>query len=422
MTSKKRPSVGFGIADITPPLPFPLAGMASRSERLADRIRDPFHARALALSDKKTTAVVVSVDLLMTTPELREAVEQKLQKMNVPLDGMQLSATHSHSAPGGYWTMPASRLFLGRFRQSILDCLVDGISRAVKQAVDDLGPADLFFGDTRTQGLNYNRRHKDGPIDRTLGVLTVRRAKKKNIRVVFFGAHPVVVAFREYSTASADYPAEVIKKIEEKGDIGMFVVGPVGGVNVLFPEGPMDLEVHLALLSRLLYEQVEIAEQNQVAVKGADVAFAVEASPLNLVIPRLFPDSKAWADVVLYPLRLWIRNFGRKGLREGHKARVPVLRVGNLVFTGYPADMGAGLGLATRKRIEEAGLLCAVVASQTDDYVGYVHLPPEYQQFETRDKSAMWMNIYENGLAFGGRRVGQDLLAAFEKAFERVTP
>ncbi len=120
------------------------------------------------------------------------------------------------------------------------------------------------------------------------------------------------------------------------------------------------------------------------------------------------------------PLRLWLRNFGRKGLRDSSETRVPVLRVGDLVFTGFPADLGAGVGLVTREHIAAAGLRAAVVASQTDDYVGYVHLPPEYEQFETKDKSAMWMTIYENGMGFGGRQMGVDMLAAFDRALAEV--
>ena len=407
---------GFGKKDFTPPLPFPMAGMAGKRERLADKVRDPLYARALAFSDSKSTAVIVAVDLLMITADLRRAVEDSLRKENVIVDTLMLSATHSHSAMGGFMNKPSAKLFMGAYRPGLFDLLVAGIAAAATEAVSDLQSAEFSFGEVQTKGLNYNRRHAKGPIDRTIGSLHIKR-KGKDIQLVTFGSHPVVVAFREYATASADYPGEIIRKIEQQGSEGIFLVGPVGGVNVLFPEGPMDLEVHLLLLTRLLMEKVEEADSNARSVTKATLGMGSAQIDVNLVFPKLFPDSKSWADVLLAPLRLWVYRFGKGGMDEGHKIPIPVIRVGDLIFTGLPADLGAGVGLAIRKKIEESENRCVVVASQTGDYVGYVHMPPEFQQFETEDKSAMWMNIYENAMGFTGRKTGLKFVDAFDSAF-----
>ncbi|MDP8222831.1 MAG: neutral/alkaline non-lysosomal ceramidase N-terminal domain-containing protein [Candidatus Lernaella stagnicola] len=419
MPSQKKVRVGFGKVDITPPLPFPMGGMADRDGRLANRVRDPLFARALAFSDGKTTAVMISADLLLFVMVLRDAIEQRLRDQGVAFDGLMLTATHSHSAVGGFWDAPSAKLFLGEYDQKLFDGLVTNIAAAGKAAVDDLAAADLRFGETETSYLNYNRRHKEGAIDRTLGVLHVKR-RRRDIRVVFFGAHPVVVGVRDYHAASADYPGELIKSIEAEGDHGMFVVGPVGGVNAFFPEGPMDTDVHLALLTRLMREAVDEAAANARPVKSDDVAFAVGQTKINITTPKLLPQRLGWLDTLALPLRLWARKFGRGGLRDGAATRVPVLRVGELIFTGYPADLGASVGLKTKQLITEAGLTPVVVASQTDDYVGYVHMPLEYELLEKQDKAALWMNIYENAMGFGGRQTGVHLLAAFDRALVEV--
>lgn len=416
---RRKLRVGFAKQDITPPLPFPMGGMADRNGRFAKRVRDPLFARALAVSDGQTTAVIVSADLLMFVMDLRDAIEKRLRAMDVKFDGLLLSATHSHSAVGGFWNVPSAKLFLGPYDEGLFAHLVENIAAAAAAAVEDLAPADLAFGETQTTYLNYNRRHKDGPVDRTLGVLDVKR-RKGDIRVAFFGAHPVVVGFRDYYAASADYPGELIRTFEADGAEGMFVVGPVGGVNTFFPEGPLDVETHLALLTRLLREEVDKAADHATPVAPGPVRFAVGETTTHVTAPKLLPARLGWLDVLLYPLRLWVRKFGRGGLRDGQSTRVPVVRVGDLVFTGFPADLGAGVGLAARDKIAAAGLRTAVVASQTDDYVGYVHLPAQYEQFESGDKGAMWMTVYENAMGFGGRRVGVDLLAAFERALAAV--
>ncbi len=300
---------GFGIAGITPDMPFPLGGMNDKKNRLADKVRDRLFARALAFSDGEKTGIIVSIDIVLIHDELREKVWQTLTKMGISFSGIIISATHTHSGPGGYWARKSAKYAMGKYRQDIFDLIADGACDAAAKAVKDLEPAKLSFGETETEGLNYNRRHKDGPIDRTMGLLSIER-EGKNIEAVFFGAHPVVTAFREYHTASADYPGDIIKSLEEKGVHGMFMVGPVGGVNALFPEGPMDLEYHLALLNRLLMEQVNIARGKQSRVKGNDVAFSYAESNLSLTMPKLFPIKKWWGDILLLPLRIWLYRFG----------------------------------------------------------------------------------------------------------------
>lgn len=412
--------VGFAKREITPPLPFPLAGMAGKQERLADHVHDPLYARAMAFGDGNKTVLVVACDLLMITAALREAVERRLVEREVHCDGLMLSATHTHSATGGYWDAPSAKLFMGSYRPEIFTRLAEGIAAAAQAAARDLQPAAIEYGETETSYLNYNRRFKEGAIDRTLGVLTARR-QNDALRMVTFGAHPVVVGFRDFHAASADYPGELLKTFAADGEDGLFLVGPVGGVNVLYPEGPLDADVHLRLLARLLREEADKAIALSHPVRGDSVAFAAAEMTVRIVAPPLLPDRLHWLDAALYPLRLYVRRFGRGGLRDGMPARVPVARVGDLILTGFPADLGASVGLAAKVKIAARGLRPAAVASQTDDYVGYVHLPEDYQQFSSGDKGEMWMNIYENAMGFGGRHVGVELLDAFEEALARVS-
>ncbi len=412
--------VGFAQCDITPALPFPLAGYGHREERLARSVRDPLTARAAAFADGRHTALVVTTDLLLISVPLREAVADGLRRAGVSFDGLLLTATHTHSSTGGYVDRPSAKLFLGRYREAIFHGIVAGIVEAATAAVADLAPAVLTIGTAEPQHLNWNRRHKEGPVDRTLSVVTARRGRR-TLRIISFGAHPVVVAERDHHVASACWPGELCKTFEAQGDQAMFVVGPVGGVNVFFPEGPLPLEVHLALLTRLLREEADraLAAAEPVDLRGG-VAFGLGEMPVAVVAPRLFPDHKAWLDLVAMPLRLYARHFGRGALLEGEYTQVPIVRVGELIFTGFPADLGAGVGLAARTLIAGAGLRTAVVASQTGDYIGYVHLPDDYERYEEKDKVARGMTIYENALGLTGRDTGLRLLEAFRRGLASV--
>ncbi|HPM24281.1 MAG TPA: hypothetical protein PLP66_10285, partial [Phycisphaerae bacterium] len=338
----------------------------------------------------------------------------------VNLDGLLLSATHTHSAAGGYVAGESARLFMGGYRPALLAGLTEKIAAAVIAAARDLQPATLRHGAVETVGLNWNRRHPDGPVDRRLTVTTVQRGRK-NLRLINFGAHPVIVSERAYNTASACWPGELTKSFEAEGDEAMFVVGPVGGVNVLFPEGPMELDVHLALVNRLMREQVEraIAAAEPLTDEPV-VAFAEADVPLNFTLPRLLPARLAWLDAALTPLRVYARNFGRRTMPDRAGTVVPVLRVGQLIFTGFPADLGAGVGLAARQSIEQHGYRAGAVASQTGDYIGYVHLPEDYERLPRGDRDALQLTVYENAMAFFGRDTGLQLLDGFKQALAAV--
>ena len=58
-------SVGVGVADITPSQPVRLAGFLGREPAVPPlQVADPLQARALALSQGETTALLVVLDLI----------------------------------------------------------------------------------------------------------------------------------------------------------------------------------------------------------------------------------------------------------------------------------------------------------------------------------------------------------------------
>ena len=96
--------VGFGEADITPPLGAPMMGQLIAYPNVG--VESPLKALATVVYDEtsRTTAVFVVADLLMFSNELaaeaRSAVSTKLE---VDVRCVVLSATHTHSGPS---TMP----------------------------------------------------------------------------------------------------------------------------------------------------------------------------------------------------------------------------------------------------------------------------------------------------------------------------
>ncbi len=90
---------GTAKIDITPPK-LPVLVNGGMTSRLLDKVRTRVHARALVLSDGKTTvALVVADSCMMGRAMLDEAKAAAAAKTGIPADRMLISATHSHTAP-----------------------------------------------------------------------------------------------------------------------------------------------------------------------------------------------------------------------------------------------------------------------------------------------------------------------------------
>ncbi|MCB1235234.1 MAG: LamG domain-containing protein, partial [Verrucomicrobiae bacterium] len=130
---------GAAVVDVTPKkLPVLVnGGMLSRS---LDKVNTPVNARALALSDGKTTLAIVVVDsCMMPRPLLDEAKALAAQKTGIPADHLLMSATHTHSAPscmGALGTDPDPE-YVPFLREKLVE--------AVAAALANLKPARVGF-------------------------------------------------------------------------------------------------------------------------------------------------------------------------------------------------------------------------------------------------------------------------------------
>jgi hypothetical protein len=82
------------------PLKFPVIINGGMTERTADKLNDPLHARCLVLDDGKIQLAMVVVDSCMIPRHLLdEAKELARQATSIPTSRMLISATHTHTAP-----------------------------------------------------------------------------------------------------------------------------------------------------------------------------------------------------------------------------------------------------------------------------------------------------------------------------------
>jgi neutral ceramidase len=97
--AKKTFRAGAFAIDVSP-LKYPVIINGGMTERSADKLTDPLHARCLVLDDGTTKVAIVVVDSCMMPRDLLDEAKQLASRATgIPTSRMLISATHTHSAP-----------------------------------------------------------------------------------------------------------------------------------------------------------------------------------------------------------------------------------------------------------------------------------------------------------------------------------
>ncbi len=143
---------GAAVGDITP-TKWPVFLVGSFSERGAEKAWDPLNASALVLNDGKTRLAIVIVDSCLVPRTLFDEVKQQASEVtDIRPDHMLMAATHTHSAPASL-----DRLF-AKASDEYLKVLKRGIIEAIKQANENLEPAEVGWGQVDVPEHVHNRR------------------------------------------------------------------------------------------------------------------------------------------------------------------------------------------------------------------------------------------------------------------------
>jgi neutral ceramidase len=147
--------VGSGAADITGPIvDLQLSGF-TRSTQIANGIQTRLTARAFIFgeADQSRRLVFVVTDLLGSSHEVRLSVVDNLRAKYgdlYSLDNVIVSATHTHSAPGGY-------SHGGSFSEEFFDTVVSGVTEAIDRAHQNLKPGHVLIGQREVEGAGAQR-------------------------------------------------------------------------------------------------------------------------------------------------------------------------------------------------------------------------------------------------------------------------
>jgi hypothetical protein len=165
---------GAGKADITPKTGYYLGGW-TRADKIAQGQHTRLQARAIVLQRGDRKVALVAIDLFMVPGGMVKHLGDRLKSRGLSEQNILVSASHTHSGPGGYANFPTLNS-AAPSTQTITDpfsfyeffnappadpqlyaFLLTQIGKAIERADDDLAPAAAGWGSERIVGLTRNR-------------------------------------------------------------------------------------------------------------------------------------------------------------------------------------------------------------------------------------------------------------------------
>lgn len=202
-------------------------------------VLDPLHVRAVVIESNGRRAALVSVDAGALGAATWDHVSGRVEReLAIPAAQLQLTATHTHSAP-----FMRNRAF------------EDRIVEAIARAAAELKPARMTVG-TGVSHINTNRNiidpetgrwwegvNSDGVSDKTVAVLTFETPEGQPIAVYYnYGVHAVVTG--NLDLISGDIPGATSNYIEASlgpDVVALWSTGAAGDQNPIYFQQTYDL-------------------------------------------------------------------------------------------------------------------------------------------------------------------------------------
>ena len=154
-TEAKRPFMaGFGVVDVTPKDSVPLDSYGDARDRMSNGSYSNLEARAVVVQDENGDLLIfVTGDTTWISNVLGTQIRKDLsEELSIPETHIVLSGTHTHASVATSLTdIPSVAKFNTKY--------VEGIKQAVRDAIADLKPAEVYVGSVVAKGMNFVRRY-----------------------------------------------------------------------------------------------------------------------------------------------------------------------------------------------------------------------------------------------------------------------
>ncbi len=391
LSNKSAVKVGWAKGNITPNSKINIIGYGRRGN--FESVHDSLYVRALVFRSEQKTVVIVSYDLMIVSPDLVNAVEQRIAQSGLKLDGIYYAATHTHSSFGGWTKGLMGDIAMGGYNEPIVAEIAYKTVSSIIEAVENLKSSTIGFQKINVPHLVYNRLSSDSVSDSWIRVLKIKQNGGQTAILSVFQAHPTSISKRCLDL-SANYPGVLNKKLIEDSvcNFSIFCIGAVASHKARICSFSTDSAGNIMKDNLLpvitgfntfeemnryadsITRYVEICSNSIKTDSVYKLNFAHIAIDLKSPHYRI---SKNWR------FREWVFNsvFGEI------KANISALRIGDVVFLGMPCDFSGEF-------YPEFDSICAqrkiypVITCFNGNYIGYI-TPDKYYNINNSEVKEM---------------------------------
>jgi len=402
---------GAHAIDITPKK-LPVIVNGGMSERTADKVVDPLHARCLVLDDGATQIAIAVVDNCLISRALLDNAKQMAERATgIPVERMLVSATHTHSAPSVNGCLGSS------CDADYAEYLPGRIAAGIAAAQKNLAPARIGWGvgkdpknvfcrrylmkpgtartnpycdkqNDRAQMnpgyLNPNAVRRLGPVDTDVSVVSLQTPQRRPIALLAnYSTH-----YAGSPAISADYFGVFCRKIEEaiavEGSgpppVAMMTNGTSGDANCCDFDHARRAFDHVSVgndVSRAALEAYRRIEYRD----WVPIVMCEELLELGVRVPsdREIADAKEFlAKLAGRKPRSIPEVYAREtvlmaGMSRTRELKLQAIRLGELGITAMPNEVFGVTGLAIKRASPLKPTFNVSLANGCEGYIA----PPE---------------------------------------------
>jgi neutral ceramidase len=376
---------GIGRIIITPDKPIYMSGYAGRDHPSEGAIHDLW-AKALVIEDHKGARVaMVSTDLIGLPRNIADIVAARVEKTyGIDRAHFVLNSSHTHTGPLVRHNLEAMFELNAEDSQVVSDYaakLTEKLIAVVGAALNDLAPADVWFGNGRAN-FAINRRQSTpkgviigenpaGPTDPDVPVLKVTAPDGK-LRAALFGyaCHNTTLGGKFYKI-TGDYAgfAQIAVEKANPGATAMFVMLSGADQNPT-PRGTIELaEEHGAALA---------AEVNRVLAEKLERVRGPLRAAFQIVELGFAPQSREGFEAQLTEANVYRVRHAKAMLRlydEGEPIRrypypVQAIQFGkDLTFVALGGEVVVDYALRIKREFGAKGI---VIMGYSNDVMSYI--------------------------------------------------
>lgn len=373
---------GVATVSITPledGIPTQLGGYGARNGEPAKGILDTLHGKTIVFEFNGQKSAVITVDSCSVPICVVQESVGKAAVQGLTPDRVLAAASHSHTGLEGFALDRrniANNPHIGVFSEEMLGFVTDRLATALRDADAALQPVTAAAGTVELPGMNHNRRD-DECVDSGLTVLRFDKANGTPYAVlVNYTAHGTFVDETDM-LVSGEWAGQMQRTVEAMMD----------DVTCLYTNGAEGDQAPSGRDGGSHYEQAQnyglrvgIAAGKLAAdLKTAPVeTFAVQTEWVALPGRKGAPDFIKIAgdeyQVTREELEVLLT------LMFPERAPLGALRVNDFQMITFPGEPICTIGTAVKDAMRKAGIEHPCVAALTNDHIGYILTPEEYNE------------------------------------------